>query len=282
MEDDPQKLSNAQVATDDQKSDTSYMAKATQATQAPLRDNVLAALFSWLTLAGPGLLHSLLGLITTLTNIYTAQGGHWSATAKIAVIMIELLLEIVMLKTSNYFDITCYLTDIYHQYVKISIDCSINLLDASKAKTLHLTISQRQDDGIADLANQLNQDIIHTTQFFEDFPTLKGPALTIQADVAKKALLDATDVISTLAMKLSNNAMAQVLKAGLLDNDFLLDISLQIQDFAQALPSNPFSETLGLYCSDAIPEINTLFQIIGNSVNSGITIVALPPNNCPS
>ncbi|KAH8745418.1 hypothetical protein F5882DRAFT_494981 [Hyaloscypha sp. PMI_1271] len=36
----------------------------------------------------PGLLHSLLGLITTLTNIYTAQGGHWSTAAKIAVIMI--------------------------------------------------------------------------------------------------------------------------------------------------------------------------------------------------
>jgi hypothetical protein len=47
-------------------------------------------------------------------------------------------------------------------------------------------------------------------------------------------------------------------------------------------PSNPFSETLGLYYSDAIPEINTLFQIIGSFVNDGITIVALPPNNCPS
>jgi hypothetical protein len=36
----------------------------------------------------PGLLHSLIGLITTLINIYTAQGGHWSAAAKITVIMI--------------------------------------------------------------------------------------------------------------------------------------------------------------------------------------------------
>jgi hypothetical protein len=47
-------------------------------------------------------------------------------------------------------------------------------------------------------------------------------------------------------------------------------------------PSNPFSETLGLYCSDAIPEINTLFQTIGSFLNDGITIVVLPPNNCPS
>jgi hypothetical protein len=48
------------------------------------------------------------------------------------------------------------------------------------------------------------------------------------------------------------------------------------------LLSDPFSETLGLYCSDAIPEINTLFQIVGSFVNDGISIVALPPNNCPS
>jgi hypothetical protein len=47
-------------------------------------------------------------------------------------------------------------------------------------------------------------------------------------------------------------------------------------------PSNPFSEILGLYCSDVIPEINTLFQIIGTFVNDGISIVALPSNNCPS
>lgn len=36
-------------------------------------------------------------------------------------------------------------------------------------------------------------------------------------------------------MELSNNAMAQVIKAGLLDNDFLLDISLQLQDFVQGI-----------------------------------------------
>jgi hypothetical protein len=29
----------------------------------------------------PALLNSLVGLITTLINVYTAQGGHWSVTA---------------------------------------------------------------------------------------------------------------------------------------------------------------------------------------------------------
>jgi hypothetical protein len=38
---------------------------------------------------------------------------------------------------------------------------------------------------------------------------------------------------------------------------------------------------LGLYCSDAIPEINTLLQIAGSFVDGGTTIVALQPNNCP-
>jgi hypothetical protein len=33
---------------------------------------------------------SLVDLITTLINIYTAQGGHWSVTAKITVIVIGL------------------------------------------------------------------------------------------------------------------------------------------------------------------------------------------------
>ncbi|KAH8653974.1 hypothetical protein BGZ60DRAFT_460367 [Tricladium varicosporioides] len=135
------------------------MAKTIQANDAPIWDNLLAAFFSWLTLAGyvvfpgtftslehsqtltssnsgkfiqqtvkkallataglccffgtvgtswlwyvwrdnavwlighiflPGLLHSSVGLITTLINIYTAQGGHWSVTAKITVIVIGL------------------------------------------------------------------------------------------------------------------------------------------------------------------------------------------------
>ena len=38
----------------------------------------------------PGLLHSLTGLLTALINIYTAQGGHWSVTAKITIIVISL------------------------------------------------------------------------------------------------------------------------------------------------------------------------------------------------
>ena len=29
----------------------------------------------------PALLNSLVGLITTLVNVYTTQGGHWSVTA---------------------------------------------------------------------------------------------------------------------------------------------------------------------------------------------------------
>ncbi|KAF4634582.1 hypothetical protein G7Y89_g3529 [Cudoniella acicularis] len=70
--------------------ETPYMAKSTQANQAPTWDNIRAAFFSWLTLARPGLLHSLTGLITTLINIYTAQGRHWSVTAKITIIVIGL------------------------------------------------------------------------------------------------------------------------------------------------------------------------------------------------
>ncbi|KAL5316298.1 hypothetical protein ACEPPN_015343 [Leptodophora sp. 'Broadleaf-Isolate-01'] len=38
----------------------------------------------------PGLLHSVVGLVTTLVNIYTVQGGHWSVTAKVTVIVIGL------------------------------------------------------------------------------------------------------------------------------------------------------------------------------------------------
>jgi hypothetical protein len=95
---------------------------------------------------------------------------------------------------------------------------------ASAAPTL--TIFQRQDEEmqyVADLANQLNEDIVQT-QFFEAFPTLNGLALTTQASAAQAALQDATGVIDTITTSFSNNAMAQVIKAGLLDNDFLLDI----------------------------------------------------------
>jgi hypothetical protein len=107
---------------------------------------------------------------------------------------------------------------------------------ASAAPTL--TISQRQDEQIqyiTDLANQLNEDIIHTTQFFEAFPALSGLALTIQASTAETVLQNTTDIIDTITMELSNNTMAQVIKAGLVNNDFLLDISLQLQDFAQGI-----------------------------------------------
>ena len=38
----------------------------------------------------PGLLHSLIGLITTFVNVYAAQGGHWSKTAKISITIIGL------------------------------------------------------------------------------------------------------------------------------------------------------------------------------------------------
>jgi hypothetical protein len=61
---------------------------------------------------------------------------------------------------------------------------------------------------IADLANQLNEDIVHTTQFFEAFLTLNRLALTTQASAAETALLNTTGVISTIAMELSNNAIA--------------------------------------------------------------------------
>jgi hypothetical protein len=154
------------------------------------------------------------------------------------------------------------------------------------ASAAPLTISERQDElmqCVADEANLLNEDIVHTTQFFEAFPTLSGLALTTQASAAVTALQDAASIMGVIAGQLSNNAMAQVIKAELLDNDFLLDISLQFDDLAQGADLDiPFYETLGLYCSDAIPEINTLFQIIGSFVNDGINIVALLPNNCPN
>ena len=38
----------------------------------------------------PRLLHSFTGLITTLINVYTVQGGHWSVTTKITIIVISL------------------------------------------------------------------------------------------------------------------------------------------------------------------------------------------------
>ncbi|KAH0537622.1 hypothetical protein FGG08_005614 [Glutinoglossum americanum] len=137
---------------------TPYMVMSLQANETPTRHNILAALFSWLILAGyvvfpgtftslkdsdtlgnskgekiiqdtiqnvpllplaviscvagtsgmcwlwwtwrknyvwlvgqiffPVLLNSIVGLINILVSVYTAQGGHWSATAKITIIII--------------------------------------------------------------------------------------------------------------------------------------------------------------------------------------------------
>lgn len=106
---------------------------------------------------------------------------------------------------------------------------------ASAAPTL---ISQRQNEEIeilADFANQLSYNIVYTTQFFEAFPTLSGPALTTQGTAAFLALQNANAIINSIAFNLPNNAMAQVLKGSLFDNDFLLNLSLQLQDFAQGM-----------------------------------------------
>ena len=162
----------------------------------------------------------------------------------------------------------------------------------------HFSATRRQDTIRRWISKPIKWRYRSHNAIFGAFPKLDGLALTTQAHAAETALQDATGVILTLAQELSDNAMVQVLKAELVDNNFLLGISLQFQDFAYGMkldiparipftmnigqPSNPFSETLGLYCSDAIPEINTLFRIVGSFVNNGITIVALPPNNCPS
>jgi hypothetical protein len=73
--DDPQKLSDAQKIANHQETasiNTPYMAKSTQATQAPAWDNFRAALFSWLTLAGyvvfPGTFTSLKASQTLASN----------------------------------------------------------------------------------------------------------------------------------------------------------------------------------------------------------------------
>lgn len=50
----------------------------------------------------PGLFPSAVGLTTTLINVYTAQHGYWSVTAKITIIIIAL-----------YFGATFTLTVIY-------------------------------------------------------------------------------------------------------------------------------------------------------------------------
>jgi hypothetical protein len=101
-----------------------------------------------------------------------------------------------------------------------------------------LAFSQAQDvkiEFLADLTNQLNEDMAHTTQFFGAFPRLSGSALASQASAAQTALQDAIGVVDTIAQELANDAIAQGIKSDLLDNDLLLDISLQLQDFAEVI-----------------------------------------------
>lgn len=50
----------------------------------------------------PSFLYSLVGMTTTWINIYTAQGGHWSVTAKVTVIVVGLHLLITSLQTLVY------------------------------------------------------------------------------------------------------------------------------------------------------------------------------------
>ncbi|KFX96750.1 hypothetical protein O988_05177 [Pseudogymnoascus sp. VKM F-3808] len=136
------------------------------------------------------------------------------------------------------------------------------------------TIWERQDEKvkfIADLANQLNGNIAQTTHFFETFPTLTGPSLRTQADAAETALQSAIGVVDTIALELSDNEVAQVINSNLLYNDLLLEISLQLQDFAEGFPGNPFSTTLSLYCSRALPQINLLFQIAGRFIETKLS-----------
>ncbi|KAH6667339.1 hypothetical protein B0J14DRAFT_567843 [Halenospora varia] len=160
----------------------------------------------------------------------------------------------------------------------LALTSAASTLTASQLDILQQTVS--------DFANQLNQDIADTTQFFEAYPSLSGSALISQASAAETALQSAIGNAGSVISELSdgvNIPMAQVVKGELIDNDFLLEISLQFQDIADGSSTDfPFSQTLGLYCSDAIPEINTLFPIVGSFVNDGTTIVALSPSNCPN
>jgi hypothetical protein len=50
----------------------------------------------------PGLLYALVGLTTTFINIYTAQGGHWSVTAKITITVVGLHLMTTSMLTLVY------------------------------------------------------------------------------------------------------------------------------------------------------------------------------------
>jgi hypothetical protein len=56
----------------------------------------------WLYRWRPGLLHSTVGLINTLVNVYTAQDGHWSVTAKIVVVIVSLCMASMSVLTLVY------------------------------------------------------------------------------------------------------------------------------------------------------------------------------------
>ncbi|CZT08633.1 uncharacterized protein RAG0_13624 [Rhynchosporium agropyri] len=75
---------------------TRYIDMLLQLDTIPKLHNILAGVFSWLLLAGylvlPGTFTSIrnsrtlsegaaIGFLTTIINIYTARGGHWSITA---------------------------------------------------------------------------------------------------------------------------------------------------------------------------------------------------------
>jgi hypothetical protein len=112
------------------------------------------------------------------------------------------------------------------------------LILTSVASTLTASQIDILQQTVSDFANQLNQDIADTTQFFEAYPSLSGSALISQASAAQTALQDAIGNAGSVISELSdgvNIPMAQVVKGELIDNDFLLEISLQFQDIADGM-----------------------------------------------
>jgi hypothetical protein len=108
----------------------------------------------------------------------------------------------------------------------------------SAASTLTASQLNILQQTVSDFANQLNQDIADTTQFFEAYPSLSGSALISQASAAETALQSAIGNAGSVISELSNGVnipMAQVVKGELIDNDFLLEISLQFQDIADGM-----------------------------------------------
>lgn len=112
------------------------------------------------------------------------------------------------------------------------------LVLTSAASTLTASQLDILQQTVSDFANQLNQDIADTTQFFEAYPSLSGSALISQASAAETALQSAIGNAGSVISELSdgvNIPMAQVVKGELIDNDFLLEISLQFQDIADGM-----------------------------------------------